>query len=111
MKFNVIDDFCVDAIVGQDFLNKYRSIIFEIKGEQPSITIFKSNISCTLAAAKVKSPQLFQRLHPTCKQMASKLRQFNQEDQIFIRNETKRAPKGRNNRTVHFSLARPSSCN
>ena len=64
-----------------------------MKGEQPPITISKNNVCCTLAAATVKSPRLFKFLDPTCKPIASKSRQFNQEDQIFIRNETKRIQK------------------
>ena len=41
MKFNVVDDFCVDAIFVQDFQNKHHSVTFEMKGKQPPITISK----------------------------------------------------------------------
>ena len=60
--------------------NKHYSITFEMKGEQPPITISKSNVCYTLAAAKVKSPHLFEFLDPTCKTIASISQQFNQED-------------------------------
>ena len=89
MKFNVIDHLCIDAILGRHFLNKHHSIAFEMKGKQPPITISKCNVCCTLAAAKIKSPRLFEFFDPTCKPIASKS-QFNQEDRIFIWNETKR---------------------
>ena len=59
--------------------NKHHSITFEMKGEQPPITISKSNVCYTLAAAKVKS-HLFELLDTTCKPIASKSQQFNQED-------------------------------
>ena len=55
-----------------------------MKGEKPPITISKNNVCSTFAAAKVKSLRLFEVLNPTCKPIASKSRQFNQEDRIFV---------------------------
>ena len=81
VRLGVLKDFCSDIILGQDFQKKHKSIIIEFGGAKPELIVHNPTSVCALATASIEEPALFANLLPECKPIASKSRQFSNEDQ------------------------------
>ena len=83
VKLYVMKNMCVDVILGRDFLQKHKRVVFDFKGERPDLTVSQKEI-CAVAKAKISTPSLFENLKPGWKPIATKSRRFNQIDKGFI---------------------------
>ena len=84
MKLSVLDDLCVDIILGLDFQVQHNSVKFKFNGSKPPIEI------CGLSVLNVEPPDLFYNLSPDCKPIATKSRKYNTSDKTFIKSEIQR---------------------
>ena len=78
VKFYVLENLCVDIILGLAFQKQHESVTFRFGGEKPPIEI------CGLAMLNVEPPDLFGNLLPNCKPVATKSRRYSQPDRLFI---------------------------
>jgi len=89
-----INNLCTDEIVGQEFLKQHSSVIFEMQGPERTLEIPGSTADLrgqvAVAAAELDPPRVFEILLLQCKPIACRSRRYNQEDALFINNETKR---------------------
>ena len=84
VKLYVLENLCVDVILGLAFQKQHESVTFKFGGEKPPIEI------CGLATLNVEPPDLFGNLLPNCKPVATKSRRYSQPDRLFIRAEKQR---------------------
>jgi len=80
-KLSILDNLCVDVILGLDFQTQHKSVTFNFGGQKLPIQV------CGLAALNVDPPDLFANLSPDCKPIATKSRKYSTFDRQFIRNE------------------------
>ena len=74
-----------DTIIGDDLLDKHRSVIFNFGGERSDLCV-----SASMPTANVPYPDLFANIAPGCKPIAVKTRKFSTADQTVIKSETER---------------------
>ena len=80
----VMENLCVDVLLGRDFLELHRRVIFELGGERPDLVV-KSQSRCAVIAAKIETPSLFANLRAGWSPIATKSRRYNEEDREFIK--------------------------
>ena len=80
----VMENLCVDILLGRDFLELHRRVIFELGGERPDLVV-KSQSRCAVIAAKIETPSLFANLRAGWSPIATKSRRYNELDLEFIR--------------------------
>ena len=83
-RFNVMKDLCSDIILGYDFQNMHKHLIFELSGSKSDLVIENNTTPCALSVATVDEPSLFANLLPNCKPIATKPRRFGLQDREFI---------------------------
>jgi len=81
-----VDNLCADVILGLDFLKMHRSTTFVTGGPRKPIRVGDQKV-CSLAAANVKPPRIFQFLNPKVRPISTPSRRFNAEDSRFITEE------------------------
>ena len=84
VHFGIIDNLCVDAILGLDFLNRHQGLHMSLNGNLP--TLFLDNL-CVVAACNTSSttlnidpPSIFTNLSSEVKPVACKSRKYSQID-------------------------------
>ena len=87
VKLNIMNDLCLDMLLGLDFQKKHESLTLKLGGDKPPLII------CGLSTLNVSPPSLFSNLMPNCKPVASKSRRYNKDDRQFIENEIQRMLK------------------
>ena len=88
LQLGITRNLCADLILGQDFMEQHRRVVFEVNDEGKDIIINSS--VCTVAAAKINPICIFKNLDPGVRPIATKSRRFNAEDKQFIRLEIKK---------------------
>ena len=88
VHFGIMDNLCVDAILGLDFLNRHQGLHMSLNGNLP--TLFLDNL-CVVAACNTSSttlnidpPSIFTNLSSEVKPVACKSRKYSQIDKKFI---------------------------
>ena len=79
----IMNKLCTDIILGQDFLEQYKSVEIAFGGSEPTFHV------CSLKAMNVPPPSSFRNLTPDCKPVAVKSRRYTADDSKFIETETK----------------------
>ena len=82
-KFYVMSNLIADTIIGDDLLEKHRSVTFNFGGERSDLCV-----SASMPTANVSYPDLFANIAPGCKPIAVKTRKFSTADQTVIKTET-----------------------
>ena len=88
MKLGVCKNLCADLVLGQDFMKRYRRVVFELNEKGKNVVISRS--VCGVPATNIPPMRLFKNLDPGVKPIATKLKRFNLENQKFIRSEIKK---------------------
>ena len=86
----MFNNLCTELLLGGDFLQQHKQVIFRFDSDGRNLVIDKSSNTCVLSEAKVECPSLFSNLLPNCKPIATKSRRFNSSDQQFINVEVNR---------------------
>jgi len=86
LELGVVDNLCADVILGLDFLKMHRSTTFVTRGPRKPIRIGDQKV-CSIAAANVKPPRIFQFLNPKVRPISIPSRRFNAEDSRFMTEE------------------------
>ena len=81
VKLKLLENLCVDIILGNEFQKDHKSIIFNYGGELPPLEV------CGLTTLNVDPPAPFANLQNNCKPIASKSRRYSEPDQQFIKGE------------------------
>ena len=85
VKFGVVYNLCADIILGLDFLQKHRRVIFQFHGQVNDLCINDGH--CSVSAAKVKEmPEIFKFIDPNVRPIAVKSRNYSSADRCFIAN-------------------------
>ena len=84
VKVFVLNNLCVDLILGIDFQQLKKSVIFHFGGDKRKLNI------CNLATLNVDPPSLFQNFSENCKPIATKSRRYSERDKQFINSEIQR---------------------
>ena len=88
VKLNVMDNLCLDVILGLDFQKQHESVTLKLGGKKPPLLI------CGLSSMSAEPPSLFSNLSVDCKPIAAKSRRYNCQDKKFIAQEIDRMLKG-----------------
>ena len=86
-KVSVLNDLCVDLILGIDFQQQHESVTFQFGGDKPNLNI------CNLATLNTNPPLLFENLPENCKPIATKSRRYSETNKKFIDSENQRMLK------------------
>ncbi|XP_012562704.1 uncharacterized protein LOC101238699 [Hydra vulgaris] len=84
VKLHVLDNLCVDVILGTDFQELHESITIKYGGKRPPITF------AALITMKTEPPELFANLTQDCRPIATRSRNYSQRDKEFIKPEIHR---------------------
>lgn len=84
VKLHIMEDLCIDIILGMDFQNQHESITLQLGGRKPPLVI------CGLSTLKAEPPSLFNNLTSNCKPIAAKSRRYSMQDKKFIDQEVQR---------------------
>ena len=86
VRLGILKGLCSDIILGQDFQRAHNSVRIDYGGNKPDLVIpgLVPNQACALTAASIDEPSLSANLHPDCKPIATKSRQFSKENQELI---------------------------
>ena len=87
IKLNVMDNLCMDVILGLDFQKQHESVTLKLGGKKPALLI------CGLSSMSAEPPSLFSNLSVDCKPIAAKSRRYNCHDRKFIAQEIDRMLK------------------
>ena len=87
VKLYVMEDLCIDMILGLDFQSLHESVTLKLGGKKPPLII------CGLSTLEVEAPSLFENLSPDCKPVAAKSRRYSRDDRKFIDSEVRRLLK------------------
>ena len=87
IKLNVMDNLCMDVILGLDFQKQHESVTLKLGGKKPALLI------CGLSSMSSEPPSLFSNLSVDCKPIAAKSRRYNCHDRKFITQEIDRMLK------------------
>ena len=74
IKLKVMDNLCVDVILGNTFQEQRESVVFKYGGSLPPLEV------CGLAALNVDPPAPFQNLDSDCKPIATKSRRYTEPE-------------------------------
>ena len=85
VEFFIMPDLVCDVIIGDDLLERHKSVTFQFNGKLPNLVV-----SSIMPTAQVEYPQLFFHMSPTCKPIAVKTRKFLAAEEELIKTETKR---------------------
>ena len=84
-EVGVFENLCADVLLGGDFLQKHKSIVFKFSEKGENFVINKLQKCNAVHKARVECPSLFANLKPECKPIATKSRKYNSVDQVFIK--------------------------
>lgn len=85
VRFDIIQNLCADAILGQEFFKKHKEIIFKPGGsEEPLIIEEPYTRHLCVSAAKVEPPFLFEFMSSDVKPIAIRSRWYSKDDKEFI---------------------------
>ncbi len=70
-------------------MSHHRNLVVNFGGGSTDFEITDNVQMCSVAAANVEPSPLFDNLSDDCKPVACKSRRYSEEDQNFIRNETR----------------------
>ena len=84
MKLLVLENLCVDIILGLNFQTQHDSVKVKFNGNKSPIEI------CGLSALNVETLDLFCNLSHDCKPIATKSRKYNSSDKMFTKCEVQR---------------------
>ncbi len=84
VRLYVMENLCVDILLGRDFLEFHQRVVFEFGGLVKELVVPKID-DCGVVAANIEAPSLFANLRPGWKPIATKSRRFNEADREFIR--------------------------
>ena len=87
VKLFIMNDLCIDIILGLDFQSQHESVTLKLGGKKPPLII------CGLSALNVEPPSLFENLSPNCAPVVAKSRRYSNEDRKFISSEVQRLLK------------------
>lgn len=82
-KLTLLNNACVDVILGIEFLSRHKQVTISYGGQAPPLV-------ASLGTLKVDPPALFHNLTPDCHPIRTKSRRFTFEDRDFVKNEVKR---------------------
>ena len=82
VKLTILDNACVDVILGISFMSEHK---IEIKYGGP-----ESPVISLLSPMKAEPPSLFPNLTSNCHPIATKSRRYSLPDKLFIKNEVKK---------------------
>ena len=85
----VMKHLCVDIILGRDFLNLHKRVVFQFDGPKDELIVPGVGY-CAVLAANIKSPSLFSSLRSGWKPITTKSRRFNSHDLSFIKSTVER---------------------
>ena len=83
-KVLIMENLCADIILGQDFMERHKSVVFTFNGKEPTLKV------CALTPMKLPLPSLFTNLSSDCKPIAVKSRRHSKQDEEYIKKETQR---------------------
>ena len=81
ITFRLIENLCVDVILGNEFQRLHKSVTFEYGGTLPPLNI------CGLSTLNVDPVEPFSNLQKDYKPVATKSRRYSKPDQDFIKSE------------------------
>ena len=82
LMLTIMEDLCVNLLLGLDFQRKHESVVFKHGGSLPPLVI------CNAAGTiDTEPPQLFAYLSNDCKPIAAKSRRYSQDDRAFLQKE------------------------
>ena len=87
IRLLVIRDLCCDIILGEDFQNQHKRVIFEYGGAKPELKISGQKSFCALSKASIDEPSLFPNLPKKCIPISTKSRTFSKDDREFIKEQ------------------------
>ena len=80
----VMENLCVDILLGRDFLERHERVIFHMGGKSADLIVSNKDC-CAVSIAEVETtPSLFANLKPDCKPIATKSRRFSEDGKQFI---------------------------
>ena len=84
VSFTVLDNLLTDAILGQDFMARYKNVKIHFGGEIPILNLG------ALQAMKTSTPvKIFEHLRENTQPVATKPRRYSQANTKFISSEVK----------------------
>ena len=83
-KVLVMENLYADVMLGQDFMERHKSVVFTFNGKEPTLQV------SALTPMEVPPPSLFMHLSSDCKQIAVKPRRHTKDDEEFIKKKTQR---------------------
>ena len=83
VKLYILDNLCAEVILGQDFMEQHKSVVFNSGGSKPSLIV------SALTAMNVTPPSLFGHLTDDCRPVAVRSRKQTPSNAKFIREEVK----------------------
>ena len=89
-SLKVLDNLCVDVILGNEFQDKHESITFKLNGALPALEIDyqeENSAVCGLTKLNVEPPDVFANIDPDYKPIAAKSRRYSKPDRDFIKKE------------------------
>ena len=80
----VMENLCVDILLGRQFLESHERVIFELGGQREDLVVLAKDKFCAVTSAKVSTPSLFANLRPGWGPIRTKSRRFNEPEKQFI---------------------------
>ena len=94
VKFGIVFNLCADIILGLDFLQKHRRVIFQFHGGVNDLSIGADAEHCAVSAAKINEmPEIFKFVDSNIRPVAVKSRNYSSADRHFIANEVSKLLK------------------
>ena len=84
VELYVMENLCVDILLGRQFLQSHKRIIFELGGERDELVVAAEENLCAVASSKVSTPSLFANLRPGWEPIRTKSRRFNELEKQYI---------------------------
>ena len=94
LHLSVLPGLCADLILGLDFQSQHESVVFELGGSKPALSV------CGLSTLNTDPPQLFANLTDDCHPVAVKSRKYSRDELTFINSEVRRL--------LHEGIVEPS---
>ena len=103
VELYVLEDLCSHLLLGKDFQQKHKRVVFELNGPEADLVIKGNHFGdyCAVAKANIQCPPLFNNLTKDCKPVATKSRRHSKDDMKFIGSEVQNWLKS--------EIVRPSS--
>jgi hypothetical protein len=89
-KLSIMNNLCVDVILGLDWQARHKSLTFKFNGPEPPIEVCSSEPEpsvCGLTQMHTEPARLFANLTPDCKPIAAKSRRYSMQDRKFIKSK------------------------